>query len=70
MDVRRIVELLVDLDERRVLAVAAPEAACALLADLREPLGLDGQADDLGLIDLEQRAGGSIPFTIGTFAVL
>src|SRR4051794_20944208 len=50
-----VVELLVDLDEARVLAVAA-HPADALAADLREPLGVDRQPDDLRLIDREEVA--------------
>ena len=56
VDLGGVVELLVDLDESGILAVAAAQAASALLADLGEPLRADRQADHLRLLDLEQRA--------------
>src|SRR5215211_6280565 len=55
VDVRRVVQLLVDLDQRRVLAVAAAEPPRALLTDLGEALRADREADHFRLVDLEQR---------------
>ena len=50
-----VLEVLVDLVEARVAAVAAHQHD-PLGADLGEPLRVDRQADDLGRVDLEQLA--------------
>ncbi len=47
-----------------------PRLPCALLADLLEALGVDRQADDLGLVDLEQRRRRLDALQHGTLAVL
>ena len=70
MDRRRLVELLVDVEQPRIALLWPAHRGDAIGADLREPLRLDRQADDLDRVDLEQRLGGSMPFTIGTFAAL
>ena len=53
MHLRCVVELVVDLDEARVAPVAA-HPADPLAADLRQPLRVDREADDLRLLDREQ----------------
>src|SRR5215217_1886921 len=53
MDPRRELELVVDLHEVGVLAVAA-HPADALLADLGDPLGVAREPDDLRRVDPEE----------------
>ena len=50
-----LLELLVDLEQLGVVALAAAEAPRPLLADLREPLRVDRDADDLHRVDLPER---------------
>ena len=68
MELLRRLELVVDLRQVAIAPVVAAEPPRAVGADLGEALRVDGQADDLLGIDAEQRGGGSIPFTTGTFA--
>src|SRR5829696_10173808 len=50
-----LLQLAVDLQKLGVGALIAAEPAGALLANLLQPLGIDRQADDLRLVDREER---------------
>ena len=57
MDGRRLIELLVHVEQAGIALLGPSHRRDAVRSDLGEALGVDRQADDLDRVDLEQRSG-------------